>query len=36
MSLGAANNAFFKGEIDYSAGLTGLALAAARNYPRKS
>ena len=36
MSLGAANNAFFKGEIDYSAGLTGLALAAARNYPRLS
>lgn len=35
MSLGAANNAFFKGEIDYSAGLTGLALAAARNYPAK-
>ncbi len=26
MSLAAANNAFFKGEIDYSAGLTGLAL----------
>src|SRR4029078_216880 len=35
MSLGAANNAFFKGEIEYSAGLTGLALAAARNYPAK-
>src|SRR5262245_41399173 len=35
MSLAAANNAFFKGEIDYSAGLTGLALAAARNYPAK-
>ena len=35
MSLAAANNAFFKGEIDYSAGLTGLALAAARNYPTK-
>jgi len=35
MSLAAANNAFFKREIDYSAGLTGLALAAARNYPAK-
>ena len=35
MSLAAANNAFFKGEIDYSAGLTGLALAATRNYPAK-
>jgi ABC-type nitrate/sulfonate/bicarbonate transport system substrate-binding protein len=35
MSLAAANNAFFKGEIDYSAGLTGLAAAAARNYPAK-
>jgi NitT/TauT family transport system substrate-binding protein len=35
MSLAAANNAFFKGEIDYSAGLTGLALAAARSYPAK-
>lgn len=35
MSLAAANNALFKGEIDYSAGLTGLALAAARNYPAK-
>jgi NitT/TauT family transport system substrate-binding protein len=35
MSLAAANNAFFKGEIEYSAGLTGLALAAARNYPAK-
>ncbi len=35
MSLGAANNAFFKGEIEYSAGLTGLALAATRNYPAK-
>jgi NitT/TauT family transport system substrate-binding protein len=35
MSLAAANNAFFKGEIDYSAGLTGLALAATRNYPSK-
>ncbi len=35
MSLAAANNAFFKGEIDYSAGLTGLALSAARNYPAK-
>mgnify|MGYP003575662874 CR=1 FL=1 len=35
MSLPAANNAFFKGEIDYSAGLTGLALAAVRNYPAK-
>ena len=35
MSLAAANNAFFKNEIDYSAGLTGLALAAARNYPAK-
>jgi len=35
MSLAAANNAFFKGEIDYSAGLTGLALAAVRNYPAK-
>jgi NitT/TauT family transport system substrate-binding protein len=35
MSLAAANNAFFKGEIDYSAGLTGLALAASRNYPAK-
>ena len=33
MSLAAANNAFFKGEIEYSAGLTGLALAAVRNYP---
>src|SRR4030095_15714419 len=28
MSLAAANNAFFKGEIDYSAGVNGLALAA--------
>jgi len=35
MSLAAANIAFFKGEIEYSAGLTGLALAAARNYPAK-
>ena len=35
MSLAAANNAFFKGEIEYTAGLTGLALAAARNYPAK-
>ena len=35
MSLAATNNAFFKGEIDYSAGLTGLALAAVRNYPAK-
>jgi hypothetical protein len=35
MSLAAANNAFFKGEVEYSAGLTGLALAAARNYPAK-
>ena len=35
MSLAAANNAFFKGEIEYSAGLTGLALAVARNYPAK-
>src|SRR6185503_9519919 len=35
MSLAAANNAFVKGEIDYSAGLTGLALAAVRNYPAK-
>jgi NitT/TauT family transport system substrate-binding protein len=35
MSLAAANNAFFKNEIDYSAGLTGLALAAARDYPAK-
>ena len=35
MSLAAANNALFKGEIDYSAGLTGLALAAMRNYPAK-
>jgi ABC-type nitrate/sulfonate/bicarbonate transport system substrate-binding protein len=35
MSLAAANNAFFKGEIEYSAGLTGLALAAVRNYPAK-
>ena len=35
MSLAAANNAFFKGEIDYSAGLTGLAAAAVRNYPAK-
>jgi NitT/TauT family transport system substrate-binding protein len=35
MSLAAANNAFFKNEIDYSAGLTGLALAATRNYPSK-
>jgi len=35
MSLAAANNAFFKNEIDYSAGLTGLALAAARSYPAK-
>ncbi|HSK30355.1 MAG TPA: ABC transporter substrate-binding protein, partial [Candidatus Limnocylindria bacterium] len=35
MSLAVANNAFFKGEIDYSAGLTGLALAATRNYPAK-
>jgi NitT/TauT family transport system substrate-binding protein len=35
MSLAAANNAFFKAEIEYSAGLTGLALAAARNYPAK-
>ena len=35
MTLAAANNAFFKGEIEYSAGLTGLALAAARNYPAK-
>lgn len=35
MSLATANNAFFKGEIDYSAGLTGLALAATRNYPAK-
>jgi ABC-type nitrate/sulfonate/bicarbonate transport system substrate-binding protein len=33
MSLAAANNAFFKGDIDYSTGLTGLALAAVRNYP---
>jgi NitT/TauT family transport system substrate-binding protein len=35
MSLGAANNAFFKGEIEYSAGLTGVAAAAVRNYPAK-
>ena len=35
MSLAAANNAFFKNEIEYSAGLTGLALAAVRNYPAK-
>jgi NitT/TauT family transport system substrate-binding protein len=35
MSLAVANNAFFKSEIDYSAGLTGLALAATRNYPAK-
>ena len=35
MSLATANNAFFKNEIEYSAGLTGLALAAARNYPAK-
>ena len=35
MSLAAANNAFFKGEIDYTAGLTGLAAAAVRNYPAK-
>lgn len=35
MSLAAANNAFFKNESEYSAGLTGLALAAARNYPAK-
>ncbi|HET9549631.1 MAG TPA: ABC transporter substrate-binding protein [Candidatus Binatia bacterium] len=35
MSLAAANNAFFKSEIEYSAGLTGLALAATRNYPAK-
>jgi NitT/TauT family transport system substrate-binding protein len=35
MSLSAANNAFFKSEIDYSAGLTGLAAAAVRNYPAK-
>lgn len=35
MSLAAANNAFFKGEIEYSAGLTGLAAAAVRNYPAK-
>jgi NitT/TauT family transport system substrate-binding protein len=35
MSLAAANNAFFKGEIEYSAALTGLALAAVRNYPAK-
>ena len=35
MSLAAANNAFFKGEIEYSAGLTGLTLAATRNYPAK-
>jgi NitT/TauT family transport system substrate-binding protein len=35
MSLAAANNAFFKGEIDYSAALTGLAAAAVRNYPAK-
>jgi len=35
MSLAAANNAFFKGEIGYSAGLTGLAAAVARNYPAK-
>lgn len=35
MSLAAANNAFFKGDIDYSAGLTGLAAAAARNFPAK-
>ena len=35
MSLAVANNAFFKGEIEYSAGLTGLALAATRNYPAK-
>jgi len=35
MSLAAANNAFLKGEIDYSAALTGLALAAVRNYPAK-
>jgi NitT/TauT family transport system substrate-binding protein len=35
MSLAAANNAFFKNEIEYSAGLTGLALAVARNYPAK-
>src|SRR5215468_11542663 len=35
MSLAAANNTFFKDEIDYSAGLTGLALAAVRNYPAK-
>ena len=35
MSLAAANNAFFNGEIEYSAGLTGLAAAAVRNYPAK-
>jgi NitT/TauT family transport system substrate-binding protein len=35
MSLSAANNAFFKGEIDYSAGLTGLAAAVVRSYPAK-
>jgi NitT/TauT family transport system substrate-binding protein len=35
MSLAAANNAFFKGEIEYSAGLTGLTAAAVRNYPAK-
>lgn len=35
MSLAAANNAFFNGDIDYSAALTGLAAAAARNYPAK-
>jgi len=35
MSLAAASNAFFNGEIEYSAGLTRLALAAARNYPAK-
>jgi len=35
MSLAAANNAFFKSEIEYSAALTGLALAAVRNYPAK-
>jgi len=35
MSLAAANNAFFKGEIDYSAGLTGIAGAAVRGYPAR-
>ena len=35
MSLTAANNAFFKGDIDYSAALTGIAGAAVRGYPAK-